>query len=432
MTTVDLSLDKLIPGQLRYVNQYFEVVGVAADTGLLKGVGEREGVRVIEVPMHREISLMNDVKSLWQLVRLFRMESPDILHCNTPKGSLLGLMAGKIAGVPHRIYTVTGLRYQGATGLFRWILMTMERISCACATKVIPEGQGVLHTLQADRITHKPLQVLHYGNINGIDTKYYSYEALALTEDNNDRTMNSTNGTNLSDDEGIREIRVIRSDSASLTTDENNDRTMNSTNDTNLLDDEKIREIRVIRSLRRKLGGAVDDFVFVFVGRIVKDKGINELAQSMRQLDCKLLLVGSFDDDDPISEEDRRFLETSPKVKCVGWQEDVRPFIAAADALVFPSYREGFPNVPIQAGALGKPCIVTDINGCNEIIKDGLNGKIIQVKDQAALQNTMQWFLSHPEEVRRMAGNARGMITSRYEQQDVWQKTLQMYQKLSL
>ena len=406
MTTVDLSLDKLIRGQLGYMNQYFDVVGVAADTGLLSGVAEREGVRVIDVPMHREIALGADMKSLVHLVKLFRKEKPDILHCNTPKGSLLGLLAGKIVGIPHRVYTVTGLRYQGATGLLRWVLKTMERISCACATKVIPEGQGVLHTLQVDGITRKPLAVLHHGNINGIDTGMYSNEALAkelgLTKDL-DRV-----GDGMATDE----------------VNEKNER-------------EELWQRGVSALMREKMGFTADDFVFVFVGRIVKDKGINELAQCMRQLDCKLILVGSFDDDDPINDFDREFLETSPKVKCVGWQEDVRPYLAMSDALVFPSYREGFPNVPIQAGALGKPCIVTDINGCNEIIKDGLNGKIIAAPltdgseaMTTALLNTMQWFISHPEEVRRMSKNARGMITARYEQRDVWRATLEMYRQL--
>lgn len=406
LTTVDLSLDKLVNGQLRYMNQYFDVVGVAADTGLLSGVAEREGVRVIDVPMHREIALRADIKSLVHLVKLLRKEKPDILHCNTPKGSLLGLLAGKIVGIPHRVYTVTGLRYQGATGLLRWVLKTMERISCACATKVIPEGQGVLHTLQVDGITRKPLTVLHHGNINGIDTGMYSNEALAkelgLTKDL-DRV-----GDGMATDE----------------VNEKNER-------------EELWQRGVSALMREKMGFTADDFVFVFVGRIVKDKGINELAQCMRQLDCKLILVGSFDDDDPINDLDREFLETSPKVKCVGWQEDVRPYLAMSDALVFPSYREGFPNVPIQAGALGKPCIVTDINGCNEIIKDGLNGKIIAAPladgseaMTTALQNTMQWFISHPEEVRRMSKNARGMITSRYEQQDVWRATYEMYRQL--
>ena len=380
LTTVDLSLDKLIPGQLKYMSSVFDVIGVASDTGLLDKVRKREGVRMVNIPMEREISLLKDLRSLIALFFFFRKERPDILHCNTPKGSLLALLAGLFAGVPNRIYLVTGLRYQGTTGFFRFILKTMERISCFCATQVIPEGHGVLHTLHADHITNKRLRVLHYGNINGIDTSYFSRKCL---EEN----------------------------------------------------------------FRSALGFTDDDFVFIFVGRIVRDKGMNELAEAMKKLisekrskQVKLLLVGSFEKGNPLYGDNEDFLRNSEHVKFVGWQEDVRPYLAAADALVFPSYREGFPNVPIQAGALDIPCIVTNINGCNEIIKDNLNGKIIRApyaqqgkRDslmENALYETMKWFMEHPEEVKRMGRNARGMITSRYEQKDVWKEILNLYLEL--
>lgn len=380
LTTVDLSLDKLIPGQLKYMSSVFDVIGVASDTGLLDKVRKREGVRMVNIPMEREVSLLKDLRSLIALFFFFRKEKPDILHCNTPKGSLLALLAGLFAGVPNRIYLVTGLRYQGTTGFFRFILKTMERISCFCATQVIPEGHGVLHTLHADHITNKRLRVLHYGNINGIDTSYFSRKCL---EEN----------------------------------------------------------------FRSALGFTDDDFVFIFVGRIVRDKGMNELAEAMKKLisekrskQVKLLLVGSFEKGNPLYGDNEDFLRNSEHVKFVGWQEDVRPYLAAADALVFPSYREGFPNVPIQAGALDIPCIVTNINGCNEIIKDNLNGKIIRApyaqqgkRDslmENALYETMKWFMEHPEEVKRMGRNARGMITSRYEQKDVWKEILNLYLEL--
>ena len=380
LTTVDLSLDKLIPGQLKYMSSVFDVIGVASDTGLLDKVRKREGVRMVNIPMEREVSLLKDLRSLIALFFFFRKERPDILHCNTPKGSLLALLAGLFAGVPNRIYLVTGLRYQGTTGFFRFILKTMERVSCFCATQVIPEGHGVLHTLHADHITNKRLRVLHYGNINGIDTSYFSRKCL---EEN----------------------------------------------------------------FRSALGFTDDDFVFIFVGRIVRDKGMNELAEAMKKLisekrskQVKLLLVGSFEKGNPLYGDNEDFLRNSEQVKFVGWQEDVRPYLAAADALVFPSYREGFPNVPIQAGALDIPCIVTNINGCNEIIKDNLNGKIIRAPYaqqgkmdslmENALYETMKWFMEHPEEVKRMGRNARGMITSRYEQKDVWKEILNLYLEL--
>lgn len=262
VTTADISLDILLKGQLRYLNNYYEVVGVAADTGVLQKVAEREGIRTIAIPMHREISLLSDWKCLWQLVRLFKKEKPDIVHTNTPKGSLLSMMAAKIAGVPHRIYLVTGLRYKGTTGLFRWLLMTMERISCWCATKVIPEGNGVKAILQHDHITRKPLMLIHNGNINGIDTDYFSPD----------------------------QVKVKRS----------------------------------------------EIFTFIFIGRIVGDKGMNELAEAIHQLrndgkQFRVILVGNFETElDPLQGDNETFLRTAEEVEYVGYQQDVRPYLAMA------------------------------------------------------------------------------------------------------
>ncbi len=364
VTTADISLNSLLKGQLNFLNQYFEVIGVAKDTGVLKEVSEREGIRVVDAPLERPISLVKDIKGLWFLCRLFRKEKPWCVHANTPKGSLLAMIAAWIARVPHRVYTVTGLRYQGVHGMLRTILKTMERLSCLFATNVIPEGQGVLHALQEDNITKKPLRVIWNGNINGIDTEYFK-PTESFTERKN------------------------------------------------------------------------DTFTFVFIGRIVRDKGIHELTECIRKLDCNLILVGSFEDGDPVDEDDKKFLLTSEKVKFVGWQTDVRPYLEQADALVFPSYREGFPNVPMQAGAMGLSCIVTNINGCNEIIKDGLNGKIIAapLKEgtkmmEQSLLNTMQWFINHREETKRMGNNARSMIQERYEQRSVWTALKEYYDAL--
>lgn len=285
---------------------------------------------------------------------------------------MLSLIAAKITGVPHRIYYVTGLRYQGASGLFRFILMTMERISCFCATKVIPEGNGVKQTLYQDHITSKPLEVIHHGNINGKDTTYWSVE----------QSPESRAG------------------------------------------------------VRKRLGLKEDDFVFVFVGRIVNDKGMHELVSAMQRLNkdypqCKVILVGRFEPDlDPLLLEDEKYLQSSDSIISVGLQMEVRPYYAAADALVFPSYREGFPNVVLEAGAMELPSIVTDINGCNEVIEEGVNGVIIPSRNADALYAAMKEFLDNPEKVKVMARSARKEIQEKYEQKDVWNAYLKMYNSL--
>lgn len=376
VTTADISLEGLLKGQLKFLNQYFDVVGLASDTqGDLKVVEEREGIRTINVPMHREISLFSDLKCLLKLYKLFRKERPYIVHANTPKGSLLSMIASWAARVPHRIYLVTGLRYLGANGKLKWVLKMMERITCCFANKVIPEGNGVKQILIKDGITKKSLDVIHYGNINGIDADSFSLQQTELKY-------------------GKREF------------------------------------------FRTQLGFNDNDFVFIFIGRIVRDKGMNELADAMRYMEantrnCKLLLVGRFETElDPLDEGKEDFYRNSANVKFVGYQNDVRPFLMAADALVFPSYREGFPNVILQAGAMGLPAIVTDISGCTDIIIERENGCIIPPKDVDALKDKMSFFCTHPKEVEMMASRARRMIVSRYLQKDVWEYLLKMYKEL--
>lgn len=402
VTTADISLNSLLKGQLNFLNQYFEVIGVAKDTGVLKVVSEREGIRVVDAPLERPISLVKDIKGLWFLYRLFRKEKPWCVHANTPKGSLLAMIAAWFAGVPHRVYTVTGLRYQGAHGVLRKILKTMERLSCLFATNVIPEGKGVLQCLKCDNITKKSLQVIHYGNINGKDTEFFS-------RDNAIQTASLT----------LADKQILLRN----------------------LSEKEARSL-----VRSELGFSNNDFIFVFIGRLVNDKGLGELADAIRKLEnenleIKLLLIGEIDgEDDALAKDKLNYLMQSKNVKYIGVQSDIRPYLMASDVLVFPSYREGFPNVPLEAGALGLPAIVTNINGSNEIIEDGVNGKIIQapldnkgvrVNDiTIELYTMMKWFYYHPEEVKRMGENARPIICERYEQHNVWKALLEYYKQL--
>ncbi len=369
LTTADISLNALLKGQLRYLSQYFEVVGVAADTGVLQQVAEREGVRVVDVPMHREISLWADCKSLWSLIKLFRRERPDIVHANTPKASLLGMVAAMLCGVPHRIYLVTGLRFETTHGILRLILKTMERITCLCATKVIPEGDGVKATLLRERITRKPMQKILNGNINGIDLAWFNRTEEVMT---------------------------------------------------------KAMDLR----------GGNTDFTFIFIGRMVRDKGINELVEafdrlSREQTDVRLRLVGRFEDEvDPVPAQTKERIEQSEKIVFEGYQSDVRPYLVASDVLILPSYREGFPNVILQAGAMGLPVIVTDINGSDEVVEQGVNGVIIPKKSADELYHAMSQMVLKRERTTQMASVAREMVASRFDQQELWRAIVEMYKGL--
>ena len=368
INTIDRSL-RLLRGQLRFLNQEFDVAAIANDSGALAEVAKREGIRTIGVPMRREINLAADCRSLVQLYKIFRCERPYIVHANTPKASLLSMVAAWAARVPHRIYTVTGLRFETTRGVLRFTLKMMERITCLCATKVIPEGDGVKATLLREHITRKPMEKIHNGNINGIDLEHY------------DRTEQVT---------------------------------------------ARAAEIR----------NGSEEFTFIFIGRMVRDKGINELVAAFARLNrdipaTKLLLVGKFEDElDPILPETKRMIENNPNIEFVGYQNDVRPYLAAANVAVLPSYREGFPNVVMQAGAMGLAQIVTDINGCNEIIIDGRNGVIIPKQNEQALYDAMRKLATDKDLTSKMADSARELIASRYRQQEVWEATLKMYRNL--
>ena len=367
-STIPASLENLLKGQLKMLSKYYNVLAVSSPGDDMETIEEREGVRTIAIPMERRISLIKDFISLIRLIVLFAKERPDMVHSITPKAGLLSMLAAWITRVPVRMHTFTGLVFPTATGKMQKLLIAMDRLTCFCATHINPEGEGVKRDLVNYNITSKPLHIIANGNVNGIDLEYF----------------------------------------------------------------DKTPEV-VEKACSYKKDGT---FTFCFVGRMVRDKGINELVHSFLRLYQKdervrLLLVGPFEKElDPVLPEVEEHILHHPGICYMGYQNDVRPFLVASDALVFPSYREGFPNVVIQAGAMGLPAIVTDINGCNEIVLPDLNGVIIPSKDEQALYESMKYFASHPVEVERMAANARPLIASRYEQRIVWNALLDEYKSI--
>ena len=365
-STVATSLNTFCRGTLRDLSRLYDVVAVSTPDHELQEIAQREGIRVIGVPMSRPIAPLRDLVSLWRLIRVFRRERPTMVHSITPKAGLLSMIAAWICRVPIRLHTFTGLVFPTATGLKKRILILTDRITCACATHIVPEGEGVKADLINYNITRKPLQVLGYGNIRGIDLDHYRHSS-----------------------EVMEKALTLRKPNL---------------------------------------------FTFVFIGRVVRDKGIDELVEAFSLLhsehpQTRLILVGRAEDNlDPVSPNTRSAIASHPAIEAVGSQRDVRPWLAASDALVFPSYREGFPNVVIEAGALDLPSIVTDINGSREIIVHGQNGIIVPPRNAQALLQAMTQFVQNPQATQAMAQKARQMIASRFEKSFV-QKCLFDYYK---
>ena len=373
ITTVPVSLEKLLENQLGFMQQYYDVTAISSDKSNLERVGRLQGVSVYTVEMTRKITPFQDLKAVWQLYRYFINEKPFIIHTHTPKAGTVGMIAAKLAGVPYRLHTIAGLPLLEAKGSKRKLLNFVERITYAAATKIYPNSSG-LHEIIIKEQFCKPekLAVIGNGSSNGINTSYFN-PSLFSEED-----------------------KVI---------------------------------------LKNKLSINPSDFVFIFVGRLVGDKGINELVSAFQKIEkgnaVKLVLVGSQEDDlDPLQKETLVQIQSNPNIIAVGHQTDVRPYFSISDVLVFPSYREGFPNVVMQAGAMGLPSIVTDINGCNEIIIEGVNGVIIPVKDSNAVYESMIKMMEDSNLRTYLQKNSRPMIVTRYEQEMVWKALLAEYKKL--
>ena len=352
--TVSQSLG-FVKDMLPDLMQKYKVVLLSSPGTKLDEAKAQYGVKTIAVPMERHISVMKDFVSLCRLIIIFLRERPDMVHSMTPKAGMLCMLAGWMTWVPVRVHTFTGLVFPTSTGMKRRILMFTDWLTCACATHVIPEGEGVKADLLNNGITKKPLQVLGYGNVKGVDLSYY-----------------------------------VRSE-----------------------------ELKV-KSEELKTDGV---FTFLFVGRIVRDKGINELVKAFLRLhnhhpNTKLYLVGPYEDSlDPISTETRQAISQNDSIDAVGAKrgDELLAYYAAADCFVFPSYREGFPNTVLEAGAMELPSIVTDINGAREIIIEGQNGLIIPSKNVDALYEAMKEMLENTEKRKEMAANARPLIAQRFE-----------------
>lgn len=373
ITTVPISLKILLKGQLRFMSENgYDVLAVASNDKELEEVAQYENIRVQAVEMSRKITPWKDVKSVWNLYKLFKKEKPLIVHTHSPKAGFAGMIAAKFAGVPNRLHTVAGLPLLEAKGIKRKLLNFVEKFTYSCATKIYPNSLGLNDIIiKAKFCTPEKLKVIANGSSNGIDTAFFNKNQIATS---------------------------------------------------------------TIHSLKKELSINENDFVFIFVGRLVSDKGINELIEAFSKLkkqNVKLLLVGKQETHlDPLQTKTLNEIKQNKSIITAGYQSDVRPYFAISNALVFPSYREGFPNVVMQAGAMELPSIVSDINGCNEIIINHHSGMIIPVKNTSALYIAMKEMIENIIFYAQLKDNSRQRIVENYEQKVVWNAILNEYKNL--
>ena len=361
--TVSLSIDFFHDIMVKMRAQGYTMIALTSPGEELARLQTEEGFRIVELPMARHISVWKDLKALLLLIKVFRKEKPMVVHSITPKAGLLCMMASWVARVPYRIHTFTGLVWPTATGITKRILMTTDWMTCACATHIIPEGEGVKEDLQR-YITSKPMRVLGYGNLLGVDMERfnpYRFEKYCS-----------------------------------------------------------------------------DLFIFLFVGRIVGDKGINELVWAFARLQerhpgARLRLVGDYEPTlDPLKSQTQKMINSIDAIEVKGslYGDDLIRAYSDADCFVMPSYREGFPNSVLEAGAMGLPQIVTDINGSREIISNEENGLIVPSKNEEALYDAMERILTDEQLRMSLKANASNMIANRFERSFVQQCQLDFYEEV--
>jgi glycosyltransferase involved in cell wall biosynthesis len=346
----------------------FRVVLVSSPGPLLDCIAIEEGIATIAIPMQRETAPLHDIVSLWRLFRALRRLKPDLTEFSTPKAGLLGNLAAKWCRVPARIYMLRGLRLETLTGLRRRVLLIAERIAAACAHLVVCNSESLRAQATALQIADESkLHLIGSGSSNGVDVDRFS--------------------------PGPEEVR-------------------------------------------ERLGISPHAPVIGFVGRLTRDKGVPELIDAFDQIvaaapRARLLLVGWFDEsDDSLSEELRARIDHHPSIVRTGFVADTAPYYRAMDMMVLPTWREGFPNVVLEAAATGIPVITTLSTGSRDAVLAEVTGILIPAGYPEAIAEAVLRLIRHPGERHRMGTAARAWVIDEFVNGRVLGLTVDFYGKL--
>lgn len=371
ITTVPISLKLLLSGQMKFMKDAgWEVLMVSADGKEINEIVKKEGCPHEVIPFTRKITPLQDLACLWQLYNLIKREKPDIVHTHTPKAGLLGMLAAKLAGVKIRIHTVAGLPYMVAEKQKKSLLVKIEKLTYSWATHVWPNSRSLKRFIVDENLVgQEKLKVIGNGSSNGVDLEKFNRGVL--------------------------------------------------------------KENHLVAATMRIMPGD-NDFIILAVGRLVKDKGIEELVTAF--LDSKiserskLVLLGSFEQElNPIDEEIVRKIKDHPRIVQIEWTDHVAHYLALADVLVHASHREGFPNVLLEAGAMQVPIICSDIIGNTDIVTNKKTGLVFPVKNKDVLKDALEFAYIKREAMQELADNLYSEVEDKYQRKKMHQLILENY-----
>jgi len=380
ISNVPFSLRSFISGQAKYMRERGLDLHVICSAGeLLDRFADSEGVTTHEVSIHRQITPFRDLAALWKIVRILRREQAVVVHAHTPKGGLLGVLGAWLARVPAALYFIHGLPFVTSRGFRRFALLASDRLTCAAATQVLCVSDSIRGVLLDNKLCRpEKAKVLLHGSCNGVDAD-------------------------------------------------------------NLFNPDRLDE-EIRRETRARFGIGPDSLVLGFVGRIARDKGVGELVEAWRLLSAEfpnlhMVVVGPFEDNDPIPPEAAEILRTDPQIHLTGYvhaehTEELPAIYDIMDVLAFPSYREGFGMVSIEAGAMRVPVVTTRIPGCVDAVVDGETGVLVPPRNSQSLANALRTYLCDPE-LRRLHGAAsRQRVLRDFGQEAIWEAIYQEYRRL--
>lgn len=375
ITTVPMALAYPLRGQPSYMHDHgFDVLMISADGKELAQLQQNEHCPHMVVPMTRSITPFQDIRCIFMLVRIFKKERPEIVHTETPKAGLLGMIAAKITGVKIRIHTVAGLPLMVEKGLKLLVLRMVEKITYGAAMNVWPNSPSLKNYILLHRFTSPgKINVVGKGSSNGVDTKRFNKHGL---------------------------------------------------------------QQEIFAKIKKELGFNEEHTYLLFIGRLVKDKGISELVNVFSTLqqtrsDLHLILVGQYEPHlDPLPPDIVNKINRPENIIHVEWTDKVEYYMGLADIFVFPSYREGFPNVLLEAAAMNLPIVCSRIAGNVDIVAHNETGIIFESQNEQDLQEKLSDALLDPEHMKQMAGKLARVITANFNREKFWAAMHAEYEKL--
>lgn len=353
----------LLRGQIEYLRKNNIDIQLVSSKGKELDKYSKDIIHTVE--MNREISLLKDVLSLLKLIILFLREKPYIVNSGTPKAGLLGMIAAYVTLRPHRVYTVRGLRLETVNGFKYKILYLMEKLAMFCATDIIAISESLKdRIIELDLNWNKDITVFGNGSSNGINLNKF-----------------------------------------------------------------KKTETNIDKSLTEKLK---DNFVIGYIGRVSKDKGIEDLIKAFKLVanknaNVKLLIIGTIEKTDPISNEYLAYITQDERVIHINGVSNTVNYYNNMDIFVFPTYREGFGNVSIEAQILGLPTITYNVTGAKDTVLNNETGFIVEPGDYKDIAKKIEILISDKELRKKFSNNGEKWVRENFSNEVIWKELLKFY-----